>query len=215
MPQAEIIPCDYGEVPLEMLVGTGAFDFNSVATSAAWIQELEKKHDEHEHEHHHHEHHHHDHDHEHHHHHEHGEHCTCGCCHHHHDHEHGHGDEYGIGTYVFFSRKPFDISLFDEFVARHWPKNVIRAKGLCYFANEDHICYLFEQAGRQFELKNCGQWYATMPEDELKTFLARNPKLLDEWDEQVGDRVQKLVFIGQHLDRHALHEQLEKCLVDA
>lgn len=242
-PKAEIIECNYGDVDLDKIVGTGIFDFNEVATSAAWIQELEAHHDEdeddddeheHEHHHHHHEHeehdeheHHHHHDEEdddddddddddehehHHHHHDHPEGCTCGHCHHHHG--EGEAEEYGIGTYVYFTRRPMDLSLFDDFVARKWPSNIIRAKGLCYFTGEEHICYLFEQAGKQFSLKNCGQWYATMPQDELVQFLDRNPQLRQDWDENYGDRMQKLVFIGQKLDKKAIKEALDACLAD-
>ncbi len=189
-PKAEIIECDYGDVDLDRIVGTGMFDFDQVATSATWIQELEK-HEEHEeeHEHHHHE-------------------------HHHHEHEGGEVEEYGIGTYVYKSRSPMDISMFDDFVARRWPKEVIRAKGMCYFAQEDKVCYLFEQAGRQFELKNCGQWYATMPREQLEQLFERNPQLREDWDPVHGDRQQKLVFIGQHLDKDTIKRELDACLTE-
>ena len=238
-PKAEIIECDYGNVDFEKILGTGMFDFDSVATSAAWINEIEKhsgdeEHDdEHEHHHHHdedddddeHEHHHHDHDeeceHHHHHHHDeeceshHGGECTCGC-HHHHHHHHGEGEaeEYGIGTFVYYARKPFDISLFDDFVARRWPKSVIRAKGLCWFEDQPHLCYIFEQAGRQVQLQNAGQWYATMPEAELEQFRRDNPGVNRDWDDTYGDRQQKIVFIGQHLDKKAITEELDKCLTE-
>ena len=216
-PSAEIIECNYCDVDLDKIVGTGIFEFDQVATSAAWIQEIEKHHDD-EDEHHEHEHErNHDHHHEHHHDNEHDEHhhperCTCGHCHHHHG--EGEAEEYGIGTFVYYRRGPMDLARFDEFVARKWTKNIIRAKGLCYFAGEDHICYLFEQAGKQFSLKNCGQWYATMPQDELEELLDKNPGLRKDWDETYGDRMQKLVFIGQKLDKKTIAEALDACLVD-
>lgn len=240
-PKAEIIPCNYGDVEFDKILNTHMFDFDKVATSATWISEVESEykeeehhhhdddddhdHDEHEHEHHHHhdddddddddehEHHHHDeaeddeantptrqhaHTHEH---------------HHHHHHDEGEAEEYGIGTYVYFRREAFDLSRFDEFVARFWPKSVIRAKGLCYFSDERETCYVFEQAGKQVSLRNAGQWYATMPEEELYRLMEREPALRRDWDERYGDRMQKLVFIGQHLDKEAIARELDKCLV--
>ncbi len=185
--------------------------------------------DDHEHHHHDHDddhkHHHHDHDaHEHHHHHDHdnpahgeeGHVCDEHCCCHHHHHHHGEGEaeEYGIGTFVYFARKPFDLGLFDEFVARKWPKSIIRAKGLCYFADERDVCYVFEQAGKQVTLRNAGMWYATMPENELMMLLDQNPKVKAEWDDVVGDRMQKLVFIWQKMDKEAIKTALDECLVE-
>ena len=208
-PKAEIIECNYGDVDFEKILDTHLFDFDSVATSATWIQEVEKHHDddeydddddddEHEHEHHHHE---HDHHHEHEHHH-----------HHHHHEDEGEAEEYGIGTYVYYRRQPFELGLFDEFVARKWPKGIIRAKGICYFRDEKDTCYVFEQAGKQVSIRNVGQWYATMPKAELEQFMDQNPGLRRDWDEQYGDRMQKLVFIGQHLDKKYIAEELDRCL---
>ena len=197
-------------------------------------------HDEDEHEHHHH--HHddededeHEHEHEHHHH-EHGEDFTCGCHdhehhhhhhdhddddeeeehghhhHHHHDHEGGEVEEYGIGTFVYYRREPFNMARFDEFVARKMPKNVIRVKGICYFKNEYDNCYIFEQAGKQVQLRDAGLWFATMPANELAMMMDREPTLRRDWDDTYGDRMQKLVFIGQHLDKEALVKDLDACL---
>lgn len=203
-PTAPIIETNYCDVDLEKLLKTNLFDFDRTATSAAWIQEVEDAS------------HHHDHhadedddddeeeeEHEHH--------------HHHHDHDHEHGDhdhlaEFGIDTYVYYARKPFDLGLFDEFVAAHWPKNVIRCKGMCYFAEEYDMCYLFEQAGRQFNLRKAGEWFATMPKEELMQLMADDAQLRKDWDEQYGDRMQKLVFIGQHLDVKAIQTALNNCL---
>ena len=193
-PKAEIIECNYGDVDIEKIIGTGIFNFDDVATSASWIAAIEGE-ESHHHEHHHH----HDHD---------GD----------HDHDHLHNEEsgealeYNIQTFVYYRRRPFDINLFDDFVARKWPKNVIRCKGLTYFDSEQDICYVFEQAGKQVSMRNAGQWYATMPEFELREFMKKNPGLQKDWEEPYGDRMQKLVFIGQDLDREAITADLDKCL---
>ena len=192
-PKAVIMPCDYGDIDLDRILNTHMFNFDEVATSAAWINELEHHHgdededEEEEHEH---------------------------CHHHHHDHEGGEVEEYGIGTFVYYRRKPFDMNFFDNFVAKLWPKSVIRAKGICWFKDQPDMCYLFEQAGRQIGLKNAGQWYATMPEDELKPLLEREEGLRKDWDEKYGDRMQKIVFIGQNMDKKTIKEQLDMCLTD-
>ena len=196
-PKAEIIECDYCDVDFDKLLNTHSFDFDKVATSAAWIDEIENHHgeeeeddddddDDHDHHHHHH--------------------------HHDHDHDEGEAEEYGIGTFVYYRREPLNLGLFDEFVARHWPASIIRAKGICWFYGEPDTCYVFEQAGKQVTLRNAGQWYATMPADELAEFKAQNPDLRRDWDERYGDRMQKLVFIGQHLDREAITLALDMCL---
>nr|WP_315090560.1 GTP-binding protein [uncultured Alloprevotella sp.] len=217
-PKAEIIECDYGNVDLNKLLNTQLFNFKTVASSATWLAELEKPQEEHhegeeEHEHHHHEDEHHHEEHEHHHEEHEHHHDHCHHHHHHHDHEGGETEEYGIGTYVYYRRQPFELSLFDDFVARHWPKGIIRAKGICWFRDERNICYVFEQAGKQVGLSSIGQWYATMPEDELRDMMDREPGLRRDWDEKYGDRMQKIVFIGQHLDREEIDRLLDKCLV--
>jgi G3E family GTPase len=209
-PKANIIDCDYCDVPFAEILDTNLFDFEQVATSATWIQKVEGNMEE-------------EHGHKHHEHHEHGEHCHCHhhdhdhecddpdcCCHHHH---HNHGDEYGISTFVYYRREPMSLNRFDEFVARHWDKGIIRCKGMCYFEEEYDMCYLFEQAGKQFDLKQAGAFYATMPEEELMQMMAQDPMLQRDWDERYGDRMQKLVFIGQNMNRDAITKALDDCLV--
>lgn len=210
-PDAEIIGCDYGDVELDKILNTGMFNYGRVAGSATWIQELEKHHDDDEdeddddedwHQHHEHE---HEHDHDHHHH------------HHHHDHENeeeGEAEEYGIGTFAYYRRKPFDLNKFDYFCDRRWPKSVIRSKGICYFKENTDMSYLFEQAGVQKKLTEAGQWYATAPEEELQRFMAEDPNLAADWDDEVGDRMIKIVFIGQKMDRQTIIRDLDFCLAD-
>lgn len=223
-PKAEIFECNYGDIDLDLIVNTHKFDWETVATSAGWIQEIEAErngeedeHEEHEHHHEHeeHEHHHHDDEHEHHHHDDH-DHDHDHCHHHDHDHDHegGEVEEYGIGTFVYYRRKAFDLALFDEFVARKWPRDVVRAKGICYFADEPDMCYVFEQAGQQKTVKQAGQWLATMPADQLAELRRNNPQLEKEWDDKYGDRMIKIVFIGQHIkeQKDAIIKELDKCL---
>ena len=176
-PHAEILECNYGDVELDKITHTNMFDFNKVATSAAWISAIEEDEDlENE--------------------------------------ESGEALEYGIETFVYKRRKAFDLNFFDDFISRKWPKEVIRCKGICWFKEEPDICYVFEQAGKQVGLRNAGQWYATMPKDELQKMLENTPGLRRDWDEKYGDRMEKLVFIGQHLDKDAIVKHLDMCLTD-
>ncbi|WP_440408721.1 GTP-binding protein [Prevotella sp.] len=176
-PKAAIVPCNYGDVPIEKIINTHLFDFEKVATSARWIEAVEGDEDDLENE------------------------------------EEGEALEYGIGTFVYTRRRPFMMTEFDQFIARKFPKSVIRCKGLCYFAEEKDMCYVFEQAGSQVSLRNAGQWYATMPKDELEEFKKNNPGAVKDWDPEYGDRMQKLVFIGQDMNRKEIEKQLDECLL--
>lgn len=197
-PKAQILTCNYGDIDLDLILHTDMFDFEKVATSASWIAEIENHGDtEPSHmaqEHHHHHHHHHD------------EHEGIE------NEESGEALEYHIETFVYYRRPPFNLGLFDDFVARRWPKNIIRCKGICYFHDEKDKCYVFEQAGKQVQIRDAGQWYATMPAEQLQQYMAQNPGLQRDWDEQYGDRMQKLVFIGQNLDKEEIIRELDQCL---
>ena len=223
-PKAEIIECDYCDVDLDKLLDTHLFDYEKTVTSATWIQEIEKPieeieeeehHSHHAHEHHHDEEGHHEHHQDGHHHHD--DHSDCDhehgvChCHHHHHHEGGETEEYGIGTFVYYRRDPFDINKFDWFVGKKWPASIIRAKGICYFADQTDMSYLFEQAGVQKKLTEAGKWYATAPQDELEQLLAREPGLMKDWDPVYGDRMQKIVFIGKNMDKEEIIKLLDSC----
>lgn len=193
-PKAEIIECNYADVELDKLLNTHLFDYDKVSASAGWIKGIETseedahkaEHEEDEHEHGH---------------------------HHHHEHDGGEVEEYGIGTFVYCRRPAFDMNKFDNFVAKKWSRNIIRAKGLCYFSDDTDMSYLFEQAGRQFQLKAAGKWYATAPEEDLKEIAQQDPDFMKDWDPKYGDRMQKLVFIGQHLDKEQITKDLDFCLV--
>lgn len=204
-PKAEIIECNYADVELDKLLNTHLFDYDKVSASAGWIKGIEtSEEDAHKAEHEKDEHEEHDHHHE-----------EVGGHHHHHHHEHegGEVEEYGIGTFVYCRRPAFDMNKFDNFVAKKWSRNIIRAKGLCYFSDDTDMSYLFEQAGRQFQLKAAGKWYATAPEEDLKEIARQDPDFMKDWDPKYGDRMQKLVFIGQHLDKEQITKDLDFCLV--
>lgn len=192
-PDAEIIECDYADVDFDKLLDTHKFDFEKVATSATWVKEIEKPVEE---DHHHH--HNHDHDHDDH--------------HHHHHHDEGEAEEYGIGTFVYYARRPFSLNKFDYYCAKKWPRSVIRVKGVCYFKENMDMSYLFEQAGTQKRLVEAGRWYATAPQEDLEVLLARDPGLMRDWDDTYGDRMQKLVFIGRGMDRAQITKDLDDCL---
>lgn len=214
-PAAQIIECNYADVDIDLLLNTRAFNFEKTATSAGWIRGIESiatreeelaarnphhKHDGHCHQTCNHEHDEHGHGcHE-------GEHCHC------HHHKGGEVEEYGIGTFVYYRRPALDINRFDSFVAKRWPKEVIRTKGICYFSDRPEMSYMFEQAGSQKTLREAGLWYATAPEEDRIKLMQQDPGFLRDWDEQYGDRMIKLVFIGKDMNKEAITQMLDDCL---
>lgn len=187
-PGAEIIECDYADIDLDRILNTGKFDFDKTSLAAGWIRGIESRpsaEDEAE---------------------AHGH-------HHHHHHDEGEAEEYGIGTFVYYRRQAFDINKFDWFVAKKWPASVIRTKGICYFSDEKDMSYLFEQAGSQKQLRQAGQWYASAPAEDLAQLMKSDPGFMRDWDEEYGDRMQKIVFIGKDMDRDRITRDLDECLV--
>ncbi len=174
-PKAVVLECDYGDIDLDKLLHTGLFDFDKVATSAAWISAIEGEE---------------------------------------HDEDEGEADEYGIGTYVYYRRQALDINKFDWMVAKKWPASVIRSKGLCYFSEDPSRCFLFEQSGVQKTVKDAGYWFAAMPEDRLSQLMESDAALRRDWDPVYGDRMIKIVFIGQNLDREEIDRLMDACLVE-
>lgn len=207
-PGAEIIDCNYADVDLDKILDTKMFNFDKAAMSAGWIRGIESRPtDEEEEEARNHDHNHHD-----------GEQRHCheeGHGHHHHHHDEGEAEEYGISTFVYYRRPAFDINKFDYFVTKKWPKSVIRAKGICYFSDERGMSYLFEQAGSQKQLRQSGQWYATAPEEDLIQLMQSDPGFMRDWDAKYGDRMEKIVFIGQKMDKEQIIRDLDDCLEDA
>ena len=178
-PQAVIHECDYGEIDLDLILNTGLFDFDKVATSAAWIAAIEGDEEEEL-----------------------------------HNEESGEALEYNISTYVYYRRPAMDINVLDYIVSKKWPSNIIRAKGLCYFADDPDRCYLFEQSGSQKSIKEAGLWFATMPEDQLQEMMLRDKNLRRDWDPKYGDRMQKIVFIGRNIDPVAIDDLMDSCLAE-
>ncbi len=208
-PKARIIETSFGKAEVSDILNTECFDFDETAASAGWAQIYDKDTEEEEHHHHPHGHHHHEHNHddEDHSHcdHEHGH-----CCHHHDDDDE---EEYGIGTFVYHRRRPFNQYKLQGFV-NNWPKSVVRAKGILWFDDMPEDMYIFEQAGVQITATESGKWLAAFPKKQQQMYLAEYPDMAQRWDEKYGDREIKLVFIGQHMDKHAITEALDECLGD-
>lgn len=214
-PKAKIIETTYGNVDVDDILSTDRFDYEKILESAGWIQAMQgegensEDHDEHEEHHHEHDDHDHEHDHD-----EHEEHEHHGHHHHHHHHDEGEAEEYGIGTFVYQNVKPFSKQKFEEFVFAKWPKEVIRAKGLFWIADDPQTAYIFEQSGKQKTATDDGKWIAAFPEYERKQILQMNPDIAEAWHPVYGDRVNKLVFIGRNMDKDAIIKTLDDCISD-
>ncbi|MBQ3124589.1 MAG: GTP-binding protein [Clostridia bacterium] len=224
-PKAKLIETNFAKVDIADILDTNQFDYDKTFSSAGWIAEFEKEDEEHHHEDEHechcHEHdeehechcheeghecHCHDHDHHehgHHHHHHHGPHCHCGEC---------DDEEYGIGSFVYTRRRPFKLAKLRSWLSDNFPTNVIRCKGIIWIDVDNDMSFVLEQAGRQINMSENGRWFASAPKKQLEEFVKRDPSIMKNWDDEVGDRMIKLVFIGKKLDREFIEGELDKLL---
>lgn len=220
-PGVKVIETSHGDVPVKDILATGSFDFDEVYGAAGWCKALEEgelgdddddddddDHDDHDHDEH-------EHHHEHHHHHDHDEHEEHEHGHEHHHHEHRHEgeseDEYGIGTFIYYRRTPFNRNRLREYV-KNWPKYIIRCKGLAWFGDEYDMAYVFETSGRQLLCGPYGKWIASAPAAQRRQILAENPSIREDWDDEFGDRMVRLCIIGKNLNRKAIAAELDKLL---
>ncbi len=180
-PTANIIETNYSKVDLKDILETHQFDFDKAATSSGWYTKLEED-DDHENEKHHHD----------------------------HDHDHGEVEEYGINTFVYSRREPMDRQKFYDYIGKPWPKKIIRVKGLTYFSDNKNLSYMFEQAGSLKNIYEAGPWLATESPKVQKEVLAANPDLQKDWDPFYGDRIVKIVFIGQNISKEEISKELDK-----
>ncbi len=122
-------------------------------------------------------------------------------------------EEYGIRSFVYRARRPFNPALFDKFVSRSWP-GVIRAKGFFWLATRPHYVGELSQAGALVRTGRRGLWWASVPQsrwpDDAEWRASMRPYLDPVW----GDRRQELVFIGADpMDEAAIRRELDACLV--
>lgn len=198
-PEAEIIETTFGKVEAGKILSTNKFDYEEILESPGWMKamaghEHEEDDDDDDHEHHH--------EHKH----EHG--------HHHHHHEHGETEEYGIATFVYENVKPLSKAKFEEFVFAHYPKEIIRAKGIFWIKEDPDTAYIFETSGRQKTATDDGKWIACYPKMQQEIILQMNPDIAASWHPVYGDRVNKIVFIGRNMDKKAIIAAMDNCVAE-
>lgn len=195
-PEAEIIETTFGKVEAGKILSTNKFDYEEILESPGWMKAMagHEHEDDDDHEHHH--------EHEH----EHG--------HHHHHHEHGETEEYGIATFVYENVKPLSKAKFEEFVFAHYPKEIIRAKGIFWIKEDPDTAYIFETSGRQKTATDDGKWIACYPKMQQEMILQMNPDISASWHPVYGDRVNKIVFIGRNMDKKAIIAAMDNCVAE-
>ncbi|MBQ9206963.1 MAG: GTP-binding protein [Treponema sp.] len=121
-------------------------------------------------------------------------------------------DEYGITSFVYEEKRPFNRERFTDFVNNHYPNSLIRAKGYIWFSDADQDVQLFEQAGRNSSVMEVSYWVDALVDEQKNEILASNPDMKENWDEEFGDRENQIVFIGKGYDQAEIKSALEKCL---
>ena len=130
-----------------------------------------------------------------------------------HDDEKACVDEYGISSFVFEERKPFNRESFNKLVD-NYPEVLIRTKGYIWFSDDWNHVQLFEQAGRNASITELSEWISAWPDEEMDKVLADFPDIKDDWDEKYGDRCNQVVFIGKGYEKKEIVKLLYDCIED-
>lgn len=126
----------------------------------------------------------------------------------------GFTDEYGISSFSYEIKVPFDEKKFLDFINEDFPKELIRAKGYIWFKDRPADVLLFEQAGRNSSVMAVAYWVAALDEKTQKECLENDEELRNSWDPKYGDRINQIVFIGKNYDKDAIIDRLEECLAE-
>lgn len=120
-------------------------------------------------------------------------------------------DEYGISSFLYEDHRPLNREKFVRFV-EDYPKELIRTKGYVWFSDDPVHAQLFEQAGRNASISEMTEWMCAIPQKELDELLRDFPDLTEGWDEQYGDRIVQLVFIGKGYRQEEILARMEECI---
>lgn len=128
------------------------------------------------------------------------------------DHHTPETEEYGISSFVYERTRPFHPERLMSWMSE-WPEEIVRAKGIVWLATRNDMAQSISQAGPSIQFGPAGKWAAALSEAELKEVLLEDSSVAESWNEQYGDRVNKIVFIGLDLDRLVICSELDQCLL--
>lgn len=124
-------------------------------------------------------------------------------------------EEYGIGSFVYRTKKPFDPSRFWDFIQNKFPNNIIRSKGLFWLASRPDQALIWSQAGGSLKSDSAGVWWSSMSFEKRimqSSFIENKEQIEKDWDRKFGDRKNEIVFIGQSMDEKLIKSLLDNCL---